>query len=86
MALLIFQDIAVVPLMLLTPYLSADSDGLDLIFFLTILKGILTVIAVAVVGRAVAGIPHVREVRRIAPRAAPQHPISTCGRACGIDQ
>jgi CPA2 family monovalent cation:H+ antiporter-2 len=51
MALLIFQDIAVVPLMLLTPYLRAESEGLDISFFLTIIKGIVTVIAVIIIAR-----------------------------------
>jgi monovalent cation:H+ antiporter-2, CPA2 family len=52
MALLIFQDIAVVPLMLLTPYLKADSEGLDFSFFITIAKGIVTVIAVIIIARS----------------------------------
>lgn len=43
MAILIFQDIAIVPLMLLVPYLSAKSEGINLNFFLTILKASLTV-------------------------------------------
>lgn len=51
MAVLIFQDIAVVPLMLLTPYLSADGDLLDFSFILTIIKGIVTVLAVIVISR-----------------------------------
>ncbi|MEX1188046.1 MAG: cation:proton antiporter [Bacteroidia bacterium] len=53
MAILIFQDIAVVPLMLLTPYLSKEAEGLDFSFVLTIIKGILTVIAVIVISRTV---------------------------------
>jgi len=53
MAILIFQDIAVVPLMLLTPYLSSKTQGIDFSFVLTIIKGVLTVIAVIVVSRTV---------------------------------
>ncbi len=51
MAILIFQDIAVVPIMLLTPYLSADSAGFDWMFVWIILKGILTVTGVIVLSR-----------------------------------
>ena len=51
MAILIFQDIAVVPIMLLTPYLSADSAGFDWMFVWIILKGILTVSGVIVLSR-----------------------------------
>jgi CPA2 family monovalent cation:H+ antiporter-2 len=51
MAILIFQDIAIVPLMLLTPYLSKTSDGFDFNFFLVILKGIVTVFMVLFVAR-----------------------------------
>jgi len=53
MAILIFQDIAVVPLMLLTPYLSAKTQGIDFSFILTIGKGVLTVIAVIIISRTV---------------------------------
>jgi len=51
MAILIFQDIAIVPLMLLTPYLSKTSSGFDFNFFLVILKGIVTVFMVLFVAR-----------------------------------
>ena len=51
MAILIFQDIAVVPLMLLTPYLSSKDNSFDFTIILTILKGIVTVIAVIVISR-----------------------------------
>jgi CPA2 family monovalent cation:H+ antiporter-2 len=51
MAILIFQDIAVVPIMLLTPYLSADSAGFDWMFVWIIFKGILTVSGVIVLSR-----------------------------------
>jgi CPA2 family monovalent cation:H+ antiporter-2 len=51
MAILIFQDIAVVPLMLLTPYLSSKTGGLDFGFLVTILKGVVTVMAVVFVAR-----------------------------------
>lgn len=53
MAILIFQDIAVVPIMLFIPYLSIDSPGFDLGFIFTILKGILTVIGVIYLSRTI---------------------------------
>jgi CPA2 family monovalent cation:H+ antiporter-2 len=51
MAILIFQDIAIVPLMLLTPYLTKSSTGFDFNFFLVILKGIVTVFLVLFIAR-----------------------------------
>ncbi|MCB0820479.1 MAG: cation:proton antiporter, partial [Bacteroidetes bacterium] len=51
MAILIFQDIAVVPLMLLTPYLSSGAQSFDFSFIITIGKGIVTVIAVIIISR-----------------------------------
>lgn len=53
MAILIFQDIAVVPLMLLTPYLTANSEGIDFSFIFVIIKGVLTVVAVVVISRTI---------------------------------
>lgn len=53
MAILIFQDIAVVPLVLITPFLSEQSDGIGLDFFYTILKAVLTVAGVLVLSRVV---------------------------------
>ncbi len=51
MAILIFQDIAVVPIMLLIPYLSSKSSGFDWIFIWVILKGILTVTGVILLSK-----------------------------------
>ncbi len=51
MAILIFQDIAVVPIMLLIPYLSSKSSGFDWIFIWVILKGILTVAGVILLSK-----------------------------------
>lgn len=51
MAVLIFQDMAVIPVMLLIPYFAPDSGGLDLKFFLTILKALLTVVVVLYLAR-----------------------------------
>jgi CPA2 family monovalent cation:H+ antiporter-2 len=51
MAILIFQDIAVVPVMLLIPYLSPASSGFDWVFIWVIVKGILTVIGVIFLSR-----------------------------------
>lgn len=51
MAILIFQDIAVVPVMLLVPYLSPSSTGFDWVFVWIIIKGILTVIGVIFLSR-----------------------------------
>lgn len=53
MAMLIFQDIAVVPLVLLTPYLAMNSGGVGLDFFITILKAIVTVGGVLILARVV---------------------------------
>jgi CPA2 family monovalent cation:H+ antiporter-2 len=51
MAILIFQDIAVVPIMLLIPYLASGSSGFDWIFIWIILKGILTVTGVILLSK-----------------------------------
>lgn len=51
MAILIFQDIAVVPIMLLVPYLSSKSSGLDWFFIWVIFKGVLTVAGVILLSR-----------------------------------
>jgi CPA2 family monovalent cation:H+ antiporter-2 len=51
MAILIFQDIAIVPLMLLTPYLTKNSSGFNFDFLLVIIKGIITVFTVLFVAR-----------------------------------
>ena len=51
MAILIFQDIAVVPIMLLLPYLSSKSNGFDWVFIWVILKGILTVTGVILLSK-----------------------------------
>jgi CPA2 family monovalent cation:H+ antiporter-2 len=53
MSILIFQDIIVVPMMLIVPYLGGDSDGFDWNILLTILKGIFTVLIVIVMSRVV---------------------------------
>lgn len=53
MAILIFQDMAVIPVMLLIPYFAPDSGGLDLKFFLTILKALLTVVIVLYLARVI---------------------------------
>jgi monovalent cation:H+ antiporter-2, CPA2 family len=51
MAILIFQDMAVIPVMLLIPYFAPDSGGLDINFFVTILKALLTVVVVLYLAR-----------------------------------
>lgn len=51
MAILIFQDIAIVPLMLFTPYLSDQSQGISLDFFIIIGKAILTISSVIFLSR-----------------------------------
>ncbi len=53
MAILIFQDMAVIPVMLLIPYFAPDSGGIDLKFFLTILKALLTVVIVLYLARVI---------------------------------
>jgi CPA2 family monovalent cation:H+ antiporter-2 len=53
MSILIFQDIIVVPMMLIVPYLGGDSEGFDWNILLTILKGIFTVVIVIVMSRVV---------------------------------
>jgi monovalent cation:H+ antiporter-2, CPA2 family len=53
MAILIFQDMAVIPIMLLVPYLSAESGGIDTGFFLLILKAIVTVVLILVMARVI---------------------------------
>lgn len=51
MAILIFQDMAVIPIMLLVPYLSADSGGIDAGFFMLIFKAIITVVIIVLMAR-----------------------------------
>ena len=53
MAILIFQDMAVIPVMLLIPYFAPDSGGIDLKFFLTIVKALLTVVIVLYLARVI---------------------------------
>lgn len=53
MSILIFQDIIVVPMMLIVPFLGNTSGGFDWSIITTILKGVLTVIIVIYLSRVV---------------------------------
>lgn len=51
MAILIFQDMVVIPIMLLMPYLSPESKGIDTQFFLLLIKALITVVLILFMAR-----------------------------------